>query len=117
MLVGLAACHTTPKQLLQGKWVGERVDNFHPEQQARALGWAGATSLEFRGSRVTVAIPAESPRHGTFRVAEDGPQELVVTFLRAHGDEDEVHFRVEGDDYLRWELGGGRSILLRRVND
>ena len=97
--------------------MGEQVDNFHPGQAARALGWAKGTALEFKGSRVTVSIPAESPRHGTFKIPEADDQQLRLTFLRPHGAADEATFVFEQDERLRWMLGDGRSIVLRKVTN
>jgi hypothetical protein len=117
LLPVLTGCKTTPKQRLQGRWVGERVENFQTGQANRAQGWAAGTSFEFRGSQVTVVIPAESPRQGTYEIRKATEQEVVVSFLRPHGARDEVTFLVEGEDQLRWVLGDGRSILLRKVDD
>ncbi len=113
----VGGCESTPKERLEGRWVGERADNFRPEHSERVAGWVTGTSFEFKGSRVTVSIPAESPRQGTFKIARATDHELQVAFLRAHGAQDEVTFLFEGDDRLRWMLGDGRSIVLRRVDD
>ena len=113
----LTGCESTPKERLEGKWIGERVDNFLPQQAARAEGWARGTSFEFKGSRVTVSVPAESPRVGTYKVVEATEDQLLVSFLRPHGAKDDVTLRLEGEDQLRWMIGDGRSILLRRVSD
>ena len=112
-----AGCKTTPKERLEGKWVGERVDNFGASQAQRALGWATGMSFEFKGSRVTVSIPAESPRQGTYQITSASGDQLVVSFLRAQGVKDEVTFHVEGADRMRWMVGDGRSIVLRKVVD
>jgi hypothetical protein len=112
----LGGCKDTPKERLEGKWVGERADNFRPEQGERANGWVAGTSFEFQGSRVTVSIPAESARQGTFSVATVSEEELRVTFMRAHGASDEATFLFEPDDRLRWMLGDGRSIVLKKQN-
>jgi hypothetical protein len=112
----LGGCKTTPKERLEGKWVGERADNFRPNQADRANGWVAGASFEFKGSRVTVSIPAESPRQGTFKIATASEHELQVTFLRPQGAEDRATFLFEGDDRMRWVLGDGRSILLRKAN-
>ncbi len=113
----LWGCATTAKDRLEGRWVGDTVDSFPASQRARALGWAKGTAISFEGARVTVSIPAESPREGTYKLAELGPDELKVTFLRPHGAADEVTFRFEGEDRLRWMLGDGRSIVLRKADD
>lgn len=111
----ITACKDTPIERLEGRWVGESVENFRPEQAARAQGWAKGTSFEFKGSRVTVSIPAESPRSGTYKVTALNEQELRVTFLRAHGAKDVVEVQFENDDKLRWKLGDGRSVIMRKA--
>jgi hypothetical protein len=111
-----AGCHVSPKDRLQGKWVGQQVDDFQRGQAERALGWAMGATFEFNGSRATVSIPAESPRQGTFRVDKATEDELHVKFLRPHGAEDVVTFRWEQDGSLRWMLPGGSSVLLRKVD-
>lgn len=116
-LPAISGCESTPKERLQGKWIGERVDNFQPNQTPRAEGWARGTSFEFKGSRVTVSVPAESPRVGTYKIVEASEDQLLVAFLRPHGAKDDVTLRLEGEDQLRWMVGDGRSILLRRVAD
>lgn len=113
----VAGCETSPKDRLQGRWVGERVERFAAEQARRASGWARGASFEFRGSRVTVGIPTERPRQGTFRVSSASADELRVSFVRPHGAKDEVTFRFDGEDVLHWMVGDGRSIVLRKVND
>ncbi len=113
----LMACETTPKQRLQGKWVGERVDNFPAAQVGRASGWVTGAAFEFKGSRVTVSIPADPPRHGTYKITKAAQDELLIAFLRPHGAKDEVAFQFENEDRLRWKLGDGRSIVLRKISD
>jgi hypothetical protein len=111
------ACSKSPKQALQGKWVGERVEHFSAAQGARAEGWVAATTFEFKGSQVSIAIPAETPREGTFVVKRAAEGNLSLAFTRADGGRDEAEFRVEEDGKLRWQLGDGRSVLFRKVND
>ena len=113
----LAGCEVTPKERLEGKWVGERIDNVHPSQLQRAHGWVTGATFEFKGSRVTVSIPAESPRQGTYKIAQVTEDQLTVSFFRPHGAKDDVTLLFEGDDRLRWMLGDGRSVVMRRVSD
>ena len=114
-LLLIVGCATSPKERLEGRWVGEVAESFPAGQSERVQGWARGAAFEFRGSRVTVSVPAESPRHGTFKVASIDDDQLRVTFLRAHGAADEVTFLFEGEDKLRWMLDGGRSIVMRRA--
>jgi len=113
-LLTLTGCEDTPKERLEGRWIGESVESFHPAQAPRAAGWATGLSFSFKGSRVTVAIPAESARHGTYKIAQASKDELRIRFLRNTGAADEATFRFEGEDRLRWMLGDGRSIVLRK---
>ena len=112
----LVACKKAPKQRLQGKWVGARAENFNARQAEAASGWAQAMAFEFKGSSVKVSIPAETPRQGTFKIAKVNGQDLTVRFMRPHGPADRVAFQFDGESKLRWQLPGGRSILLRRVD-
>ncbi len=116
-VVTLSGCKDTPKERLEGRWVGERVENFRADQEGRAAGWAKGTSFEFKGSRVTVSIPAESPRTGTYRVTALSENDLKVTFLRPHGSKDEVEMQLNDKDQLRWKLGDGRSVIMRKAAD
>jgi hypothetical protein len=114
-IVWVCGCVPSPKQRVQGKWVGERADNFSASQTSRAAGWASAMSFEFKGSSVVVAIPAETPREATFEIASAREDELTLKLARSGGGHDRVAFRFERDGRLRWQLGDGRSIVLRKV--
>lgn len=111
---GLAGCDDTPKERLSGRWVGERIEQFDPAQADRAVGWVQGTFFEFKGSQVTVGIPAESPRTGTYKIARATEDDLNLVFHRPQGIQDEVAMRFEGEDRLRWMLPDGRSIILRK---
>jgi hypothetical protein len=113
---GLTGCETTPKERIQGKWVGERVENFPAGHAERAQGWVSGSSFEFDGSRVTVSIPAERPRQGTYKIKQATEAGLLVAFLRPHGASDDVAFQFEGADHMRWLLGDGRSIVMKRAD-
>ncbi|MBM4357394.1 MAG: hypothetical protein FJ096_04715 [Deltaproteobacteria bacterium] len=112
----LAACSQDPRKQLEGRWVGEKVEHFSSVQAARADGWAAGTSFEFRGSKVTVSVPAESPREGSYQITRVKEGALELAFLGPDGARDKAEFQREGER-LRWQLGDGRSILLRRAHD
>lgn len=113
----LAACSKDPKKQLEGRWVGERVEHFSSAQKSRAEGWASGASFEFKGSKVTVTVPAESPREGTYQITRADERSLELAFLRPGGERDRAEFQLEGSDHLRWQLGDGRSILFRKATD
>lgn len=108
-------CEKTPKDRLQGRWLGEGVEHIPEAQAGKALGWVKGTALEFSGGKVTVTIPAESPRTGSFRVAKAEGDRITVSFLREEGGKDEATFRFVGENNLRWELGGGGEVVLVRA--
>ena len=110
-------CRTTPSDQLQGVWRGHAVENFPEGQQHRVLGWVKGATFKFEGRRVTVASPTEPPRQGTFEVASADGDRLSLRFLRPHGGRDNVDFEFIDDENLRWTLGDGRSIVLRKVEN
>jgi hypothetical protein len=113
-LVTLAACSKGPQDKLQGKWVGASVENVPPEQEARAGGWAKATRVEFKGSKLTVNVPAEEPRTGEYKVARAQGNRLTLQVSRPDGTADEAAFVLADDNTLAWEIGNDRVVKLRR---
>ena len=114
--LALAGCEKSPRDKLQGKWVGESVAQVHPSQLARAEGWARGTQLEFSGNRVTVSVPAESPRTGTFRIAKEDSKKLDVLFKRPEGGEDRAELALSDDGKLFIKMGGGVELVMKRAN-
>jgi hypothetical protein len=113
-LPAVAGCEKTPKDRLQGRWLGEGIENVPEAQVPKAVGWVKGTAFEFAGSKVTVTIPAESPRSGQFKVAKVEGDMMTVSFLREEGGRDEADFRLVGEDTLRWGIGQGREVVLVR---
>ncbi len=114
-LPAAAGCEKTPKDKLQGRWLGESVENVPEGQAAKVTGWVKGTALEFSGSKVTVTIPAESPRTGQFKVAKVEGEAVTVSFLREEGGRDEAELRFVGEDTLKWSIGAGREVVLLRA--
>ena len=115
LIVAVAGCAKGPQEKLTGKWVGESIDNIPPDQDARATGWVRATSLEFRGDKVTVAIPAEEPRTGAFKVERLSGNKMTLAVTRANGERDDATFVLTGENTMKWDIGNDRSIRLVRV--
>jgi hypothetical protein len=113
LLLPVACGHPT-QRALQGRWLGETVENVDDDLAAAAAGWAKSTSFEFAGSHLTVAIPAEEPRTGTYsvQVVEDRAVHLAV--LDPEGDHSELLLILDDERSLRWMLGEGRSVVMRR---
>src|SRR5256885_5769017 len=78
----LAACGKSPEDKLAGKWVGDRIDNVSAEQVARATGWVKGTTFEFAGDKVTVTVPAEPARKGSFKVSRVDGDKIVLSVAR-----------------------------------
>lgn len=113
-LVLAVGCGHPVQRALEGRWYGDSVENFDEDTSAAAIGWAKGTSFEFAGSSLTVAIPAEEPRSGSYRVvaADEGVVRLAV--LDPEGESSELVLRLDDQDSLRWMLGDGRAVVMRR---
>lgn len=113
----LGGCEKSPRDKLQGRWLGESIENVNPADASRATGWVKGAALEFQGGKVTVTIPAESPRTGTFKIAKVDGDRVTVSFAREEGGHDEADLRFVGDQQLRWDIGSGREIVLLRAKN
>jgi hypothetical protein len=110
----LAGCGNPVQRKLEGRWLGESVENFDAKDIAAATGWARGLSLEFSGTHLTVAVPAEEPRTGSYKVASvhDNDVELAVT--RLDGAVDTANFKLDDEHSLRFMVGDNRAVVLRR---
>ncbi len=105
MLFLAAGCSRGPEDKLAGKWIGDRIDN----------GWVKGTSMEFSGDKLTVTVPTEPARRGTFKVAKADGDKLVLSIARADGPtRDEATLTLIDDKTMRWDIGQGRDIVLVR---
>jgi hypothetical protein len=116
-LTAVAGCSKSPRDRLQGRWYGNTVENVPADQVARATGWVKGTAIEFTGNKVTVTVPAETPRSGTFKVAKSEGERVTVAFQRAEGGLDEADFRFVTDQTLRWDIGSGREVVLLKAKN
>lgn len=105
-------CAKSSKDKLQGRWLGEGIENVPTTQTGKATGWVKGTAIEFAGSKVTVTIPAETPRSGTYKISREEGELLTVTFSRAEGGHDEARLRLVGESSMRWSLPEGPEIVL-----
>ncbi|MFO0593189.1 MAG: hypothetical protein U0441_36940 [Polyangiaceae bacterium] len=110
-------CQKTPRDKLQGRWLGEGVENFPAQQVPKATGWVKGTAIEFAGNKVTVTVPAETPRTGTFKVAKVEGEKIIVAFNRDEGGSDEGAFRLVNENTLHWDLGGGREVVMLKARN
>ncbi len=117
-LPAAAGCEKSPKDRLQGRWLGESVENVPVSELQKATGWVKGTALELNGNKVTVTIPAEPPRSGTFKVARVEGDHVWMTFQRDDGGgREEVQLRLVGERSMRLNVGGGREIVMLRARN
>jgi len=116
LLVLLASCSKSPEEKLAGKWVGDRIDNVSADQVARATGWVKGTTFEFSGDKLTVTVPAEPARKGTFKVSRLDGDKMVLSVARPDSpSQDEATLTLTSDKSMRWDIGQGREVLLVRT--
>ena len=99
---------------LAGRWHGARIENVDGEALAAATGWVKGTSMEFADSTLTVAIPAEEPRSGEYRVVRVHEDDVRLAVTRRDGDVDHLNLKLDDERSLRWMIGDGRAIVMRR---
>jgi hypothetical protein len=107
-------CGHPVQRSLEGRWLGEAVENFQDSQLAAATGWARGLSFEFAGSTVTVAVPAEEARTGRYQVSSVHESDVRLAFTSKEGKTSTALFKLDNDHSIRWMLGQGRSVVLRR---
>src|SRR5258705_1804617 len=78
-------CGHPVQRSLEGRWLGEAVENFQDSQLAAATGWARGLSFEFAGSTVTVAVPAEEARTGRYQVSSVHQSDVRPSFTSKDG--------------------------------
>jgi hypothetical protein len=107
-------CGHPVQRSLEGRWLGESVENFQDSQLAAATGWVRGLSFEFAGSSVTVAVPAEEARSGRYKVSSVHESDVRLAFTTKDGKASTALFKLDSDHSIRWMLGQGRAVVLRR---
>lgn len=107
-------CGHPVQRSLEGRWLGETVENFQDTQLVAATGWARGLSFEFAGSNVTVAVPAEEPRAGRYQVSSVHGADVRLAFTSKEGKASTALFKLDDNHSMRWVLGQGRAVVLRR---
>jgi hypothetical protein len=113
----MTGCEKSPRDRLQGRWLGESIENVPAAQMAKATGWVKGAAIEFNGAKVTVTIPAETPRSGSYKVTRKEGDTFLVSFAREEGGHDEAEMSVVGDGQLRWRIGEGREIMMVKARN
>jgi hypothetical protein len=115
LMVSLTGCSKGPTDRLQGKWVGESIDNIPPDQEPRASGWARHTSFAFEGDKMTVSLPGGESRTGTFKVERVSGHRVTLRVDRGAGEPDEATLTLLGDNSFRWDIGNDRGVKFSRA--
>jgi hypothetical protein len=114
-VVALAGCSKGPQERLQGKWVGDSINNIPPEQEARATGWVRHTSFLFEGDKMTVALPAGESRTGVYKVERANGNKVTLKIDRGNGEADEATLTMVNESAFKWDIGNDRSVKFTRV--
>jgi len=114
MLAISTGCGHPVQRSLEGRWLGDAVENFQDSQLAAATGWARGLSFEFAGSTATVAVPAEEARTGRYQVSSVHEADVRLNFTSKDGKTSMALFKLDNDHSIRWMLGQGRAVVLRR---
>jgi hypothetical protein len=110
----LSGCGNPVARKLEGRWLGESVENFDAKDVAAATGWARGLSLEFSGTHLTVAVPAEEPRTGKYKVSSVHENDVELAVTRLDGAVDTANFKLDDERSLRFMVGDNRAVVLRR---
>jgi hypothetical protein len=114
--LALTACSKSPKEKLAGKWTGDRIENVSARDASRAAAWVKGTTWEFSGEKMTVAIPAEPPRSGSYKVAKVEGDKVTLSIARPDGvTTDSAVLTFSDDKTLRWDIGESREIVLSKT--
>lgn len=112
---GVSGCNGHPVQRrLQGRWLGESIENVDDSALAAATGWVKGASFEFAGTTVTVSILAEEPRSGEFSVVQAKRNDVRLAVARKDGAVDHLNLKLDDEGRIRWMIGDGRAVVMRR---
>lgn len=114
LCAALVACSTSVESQLSGHWLGRSVESRDGTVSAARAGWARGTSLTFSGSTLTVALPGEAPRQGSYRVISNDDGELELRVAGHDGHVDSARLTLETERLLRWHLSEIHTLVLHR---
>jgi hypothetical protein len=113
ILVGWSVgCTGSGAVRLQGHWRGVRAEGVSSDVAAAANAFAASLSIEVRGDAMTVTQGARR-QAGRYRVVKEDASRIVLT-TDADGPLEPHTFVYVDQDTLRWDVVGGRSIVLSR---
>jgi hypothetical protein len=115
MLLSVVGCSNAWTRRLEGRWLGESLINVDSSNLAQATAWTRGTSFEFSGSKVTIAIPTEMPRSGTYEVVKSTDREVTIAVVRPDGQRDMARMKLVKANTLEWDLGEQRVMVLQKL--
>lgn len=114
--ITLGGCGHPAERKLQGRWYGEGISPGYTEELSAATGWIKGTSFAFNDQKMTVEIPAESPRSGKYQIVAYREGKVTMDVQRTDGITDRLQLRLEDERTLYWLLSEGRAIKMRKVD-
>ena len=112
----LVGCGHPAERKLRGRWYGDRIESVDAVDLSAATGWVKGTSFLFKGSEMTVEIPAEGARTGKFEVLAFRDGKITVGVHRQDGATDRVELKLDDERSMRWLLPQGRAVVMRRAD-
>ncbi len=61
-----------------------------------------------------MAVPAEEPRSGRYQVSSVHESDVRLAISSKEGKSSTISLKLDSDHSLRWMLGQGRAVVLRR---
>lgn len=110
----MTGCGHPAERALQGRWLGVGVENFESDEIAAATGWARGTSLEISGRRLKITVPAQKSRVGVYELSAIEDRTVTLSVLNSQGENSELELIVDDAENLRWLLGDGRTLVLKK---
>ncbi len=114
-LLCTASCGKSPKDKLVGKWIGDRIENVSADDAARAIGWVKGTMFELTPDKLTVTVPTQEPRTGTYKIGKVDGDKVTIAVAR-EGGADEAKLTLADPRTIRWDIGHNREIVLVRAD-
>jgi hypothetical protein len=108
-----SGCGHPVQRTLEGRWMGESVENFDDENIPAATGWARGASMEFAGHEITVTIPAEDPRTAPYKIVGVHQNKLKLS-VDGSGAQETLALILDDEQSMRWMLDDSRTIVMRR---
>ena len=105
--------HPVQRQL-EGRWSGDGVEQFAEHLVAPATAWVRGTRFSFDANTVSVTIPPDTTRRGTYSVTRVNGRDVQLAVERGDGKKDSLHLKLDSEHTVRWILDEDRAVVLKR---